>query len=120
MKSGTVRALYRPGVVALVAMGLSLVVPVRASAQVGTGGSPGLSEAPIGGTTAGGLPSTSISPAKAPSAKPTAAPYHHRTAPVVRHHRTTGKTARAAAPLKFTVEPAKARLRLKQDTPIHS
>jgi hypothetical protein len=118
MNSRTVRALSGTGAVAMVALGLWLMAPARVSAQASAGGAPGLTETPIGGTGGGGLPSTSIAPTGAPSAKPTAAPHHGGTAPVVRHHRAV-RTAKADTPMKFTVEPAKALLRLNENTPIY-
>lgn len=118
MGSRTVHALSWPGVVAVAAVGLWLIAPVRASAQAGAGGPSKLTETPIGGAAESGLPSTSIAPAEAPSATPTPRP-PRRAATTVPHHPAT-TSAKAAAPAKVEVEPAKARLRLKEDTPIYA
>lgn len=118
MKPQALRALSGAGIAAVVAIGLWLGAPAQAAAQTGPAEPPGLTENPIGGAAERGLPSTTIAPAKVPTAKPTAAPYHHRSSHVVYHHRAV-RTARAATRLKFTVEPAKALLRLKQNTPIY-
>lgn len=124
MRPGVVRAFSRAGVVVLVAMGLSLIVATQASAQTGASGSRGLSEEPIGGAGDGGLPSTSIAPAGPPQATPTPKPRRPAERAVHRHRATKPtkpvKAAKAAVPMKFEVEPAKAVLRLNQNTPIYT
>jgi hypothetical protein len=67
------------------------------------------------------LPATSIAPAEAPAPAATAtpAPRKRTTTSTPRKH-AAAKPAKAAAPMKAEVEPAQARLRLKQDTPIYA
>jgi hypothetical protein len=118
MRSRTVHALSWQGAAALAAVGLWLIAPVRVSAQAGAGGSSKLTETPIGGA-AEGLPATSIAPAEAPAATPTPKP-RRRAATTAPRRRAATTSAKAAAPAKVQVEPAKARLRLKEDTPIYA
>lgn len=120
MRSRAVRTLSMAGVVALAAMGLCLILPPRVLAQAGAGSS-GMTEVPIGGATAEGLPSTSIAPAGAPAAAPTPV-RRHRPAHTAARHRTVKrvKPVKAAAPMKFEVEPAKAVLELRENTLIYT
>ncbi len=118
MRPRTVRALSWPGVLALVFAALSPITPSRASAQASPGGSSKLTETPIGGATEGGLPATSIAPAEAPAATPT--PARRRRAATTAPRRPATTSTKTAAPAKVEVEAAKARLRLKQDTPIYA
>lgn len=117
MRSRTGRALSSAGVAALAAAGLWLIAPTPVLAQGGAGTPSKLTETPIGGAgEGGGLPATSIAPAEAPEATPTPAP-RRKAATIAPHRRTAAKPP---APTKVEVEPAKARLLLKQDTPIYA
>lgn len=122
MRSRTDRALSRAGVAALAAVGLWLVKPMPLSAQAGAGAPSKLTETPLSGSPEGGLPATSIAPAEAPEATPTPAP-RRKSATTAPRHRIAAKptkVAKAAASMKVEVEPAKARLKLKQNAPIYA
>lgn len=126
MRSRAVRAFAWRGAVALAAAGLWLMLPGLAQAQSGSSGGSGITEAPIGGATDEGLPATTIAPAEEAAPAPAPSPVPRRRTPTTRRaataHRATASAApvKAGQPLKFEVEPAQARLRLKKDTPIYA
>ena len=98
-----------PFTMALAAAGLWLMVPASAPAQTGSAGELG-------------LPSTIIAPAEGEAAEempPPVTTTHHRAAPPPTHHVTANKAA--SAPVKSVpVEPAEAKLLLKQDSWIYA
>lgn len=101
-----------PWTMALAAAGLWLILPALASAQAGSAGGGDL-----------GLPATTIAPAEgaAPPATPPppATTHHHAARPPAVHHTVASRAA--AAPVRsVTVEPAQARLLIKQDTWIYA
>ncbi len=99
-----------PWTTALAAAALWLILPASAPAQSGSAGELG-------------LPSTTIAPAEggAPEEPPplVTAPHHRATPPPATHHVSANKAA--SAPVKSVpVEPAEAKLLLKQDTWIYA
>jgi hypothetical protein len=99
-----------PWTMALAAAGLWLILPASAPAQTGSAGGGEL-----------GLPSTTIAPAEGGAPQEIAPPpatTHHRVAPPP-HHAPSSK-AMAAPVRSVPVEPAQARLLLKQDSWIYA
>jgi hypothetical protein len=112
MRLRALRACARPWAIALVAAALWLILPALARAQACSTGGGEL-----------GLPSTTIAPAEggAPEEPPplVTAPHHRATPPPATHHVSANKAA--SAPVKSVpVEPAEAKLLLKQDTWIYA
>lgn len=99
-----------PWTMALVAAGLWLMAPASVLAQTSSAGELG-------------LPSTSIAPTEGGALEEVPAPVtttHHRATPPPATHHTVASKA-AAAPVKSVpVEPAQARLLLKEDTWIYA
>jgi uncharacterized protein YgiM (DUF1202 family) len=94
---------------ALAAAGLWLMLPVAVPAQTGSESKGEL-----------GLPSTTIAPAEGetPQAPPPVTTHHRTPAPAIHHPHVPGATA---APVKSVpVEPAQAKVLLKQDTWIYA
>jgi uncharacterized protein YgiM (DUF1202 family) len=102
------RACAWPWTMALAAAGLWLMLPVTAPAQTGPESKGEL-----------GLPSTTIAPeGETPPAPPPVTTHHRTPAPAIHHSHVPGATA---APIKSVpVEPAQARVLLKQDTWIYA
>jgi hypothetical protein len=99
-----------PWTMALAAAGLWLMVPAWAPAQTGSAGELG-------------LPSTTMAPAAggAPAEMPPpVTTTHHRATPPPPTHRTVASKAMAAPVKSVPVEPAQARLPLKEDTWIYA
>jgi hypothetical protein len=103
------RACAWPWTMALAATGLWLMLPVGAPAQTGSESKGEL-----------GLPSTTIAPAEGetPSAPPPVTTHHRTPVSAIHHPHVPGATA---APVKSVpVEPAQAKVLLKQDTWIYA
>jgi len=102
------RACAWPWTMALAAAGLWLMLPVAAPAQTGPESKGELE-----------LPSTTIAPeGETPPAPPPVTTHHRTPAPAIHHSHVPGATA---APIKSVpVEPAQARVLLKQDTWIYA
>jgi hypothetical protein len=101
-----------PWTITLAAAGLWLILPALASAQAGSAGAGDL-----------GLPATSIAPAEGgapPETAPPPAPAQHHVARPPAVHHTVAPKAAAAAVRSVTVEPAQARLLMKQDAWIYA
>ena len=104
------RAWAWPWTITLAAAGLWLMLPVAAPAQTGSESKDEL-----------GLPSTTIAPAgeETPQAPPPVTT-HHRATPAPATHHAHVSTAMTAPVKAVPVEPAQARVLLKQDTWIYA
>ncbi|MGH7915536.1 MAG: hypothetical protein ACREPW_12960 [Candidatus Binataceae bacterium] len=110
MRLRALRACAWPWTMALAAAGLWLILPASSPAQTGSAGKGEL-----------GLPSTTIAPAEgeAPEEAPPPVTTHHRVTPPQAHHAPASRAM--AAPVKSVpVEPAQARLLLKEDAWIYA
>jgi hypothetical protein len=112
MRWRTFRTVASRGVATLASLGLLLVLPGLGRAQTASNSPSAMTEAPSGESEEG-LPATSIAPADEVAPAPVVS--HRHAATTASHH-----TADApAAPTKFQIEQAQAKLRLKKDTPIY-